>query len=48
MQSVLAAVEGMALDQISGIRIRCDNGSQYTSGEFRKAVSVLGIKVERI
>ena len=46
--SVLAAVEGLTPDQISGIRIRCDNGSQYTSGEFRKAMSVLGIKVEHI
>ena len=48
VQSVLAAVEGLTPDQISGIRIRCDNGSQYTSGEFRKAMSILGIKVEHI
>ena len=28
--------------------MRCDNGSQYTSGEFRKAMPILGIKVDRI
>ena len=48
VQSVLDAVEGLSPDQIRGIRVRCDNGSQYTSGEFRKAMSVLGIKVEHI
>ncbi len=48
VQSVLNAVEGLSPDQIRGIRVRCDNGSQYTSGEFRKAMSILGIKVEHI
>ena len=48
VQSALDAVEGLSPDQIRGIRVRCDNGSQYTSGEFRKAMSVLGIKVEHI
>ena len=48
VQSVLAAVEGPTPDQISGIRMRCGNGSQYASGEFRNAMSVLGIRAEHI
>ena len=46
VQSVLAAVEGPTPDKISGIRIRCDSGSQYASSEFREAMPVLGIKAE--
>ena len=48
VQSVLAAVEGLAPEQIRAIRLRCDNGPQYTSGEFRKAMGILGITVEHI
>lgn len=48
VQSVLAAVEGLSPDQIRGIRLRCDNGAQYTSREFRKAMDILGIKTEHI
>ena len=48
VQSVLAAVEGLTPDQMRGIRLRCDNGSQYTSREFRSAMGVLGIKIEHI
>lgn len=47
MQSVLAAAGGLAPDQIRGIRTQCDGGSQCTSGELGKAMSVLGIKAER-
>ena len=48
VQSVLAAVEEPAPDKISGIRIRCDSGSQYASSESREAMPVLGIKAEHI
>ena len=44
VESVLAAVEGLSPDQIKWIRVRCNSGSQYTSGKFRKAMSVLGIR----
>ena len=30
----------------SRLRLRTDNGTQYTSNDFRKAVSVFGIKHE--
>ena len=48
MQSVLDAAGGLSPDQIRGVRVRRGSGSQYTSGELGKAMSVLGIKVERI
>lgn len=48
VQSVLAAVKGLTPEQIRRIRLRCDNGPQYTSAEFRKAMAILGITVEHI
>ena len=46
VQSVLKAVSSAG--EISNLRLRTDNGSQYSSREFKKAMQALGIKHEFI
>ena len=48
VQSVTEAVAGLPPEQVKGMRVRCNNGSQYKSGEFRAAMNVLGLVVEYI
>ena len=46
VQSVLKAVSSAG--EISSLRLRTDNGSQYGSREFKKAMQALGIRHEFI
>ena len=46
VQSVLKAASSVG--EISNLRLRTDNGSQYSSHEFKKAMQALGIKHEFI
>ena len=48
VQSVTEAVAGLPPEQVKGMRVRCDNGTQYKSREFRTAMKVLGLAVEHI
>ena len=48
VQSVTEAVAEIPPGRVEGARIRCDNGSQYRSGELRAAMKVLGLAVEYI
>ena len=48
VQSVTEAVAGLPPEQVKDMRVRCDNGAQYKSGEFRAAMKVLGLAVEYI
>ena len=48
VQSVTEVVAEIPPERVKGARIRCDNGSQYRSGEFRAAMKVLDLAVEYI
>ena len=47
VESIVEAV-AVAKPDCTGLTLQCDNGSQYTSKNFRKAISHLGIKMKYI
>ena len=47
VESIVEAV-AVAKPDCTGLTFQCDNGSQYTSKNFRKAISHLGIKMKYI